>query len=432
MIFKKSPPWNVLVFPASSEIGLEIHRSLSHLKEVIVHGANQPGPSVAYYHFARLHDLPAISQHECLKSLQDLIEAQKIDAILPAHDDVVLWLAKHADQLNANVVTSPYAVCSICRSKKKTYEFLKDCVPIPHLWTDDASDIVFPVFVKPDCGQGSQRARMVTDSDSLTRALAAEPDLIVTEYLPYREYTVDCFSHKGRVLYAKARERINTRMGIATLSASVDLPEAHIWATRIMQKLDMQGAWFFQMKEDADRKLKLLEVAPRMAGSMALHRAMGVNFPLLSLYQAAGASDLTIDSFSSQMTLGRSLDVRFHYDQPIEALYIDLDDTLVVRGQVNIELIGLIFQCRNRQIPIHCLTRHKGDLAELLKRHRLTDLFDHIIHIHDDSVSKANYVTATNAVFVDDSFDERYRVAQLPNARCFDPAAALCLLDLRD
>ncbi len=432
MVLKKSPPWNVLVFPAASEIGLEIHRSLSNLKEVILHGANRSGPTTAQYYFARLHDLPFIDQAECLQQLQKLIAEHNIDAIFPAHDDVALWLVQHADQLAATVITSSYEVAAICRSKKKTYEFLKDCVPVPRLMNPNSGDLLFPVFVKPDCGQGSQRARLIADTSALKTATDAEPDLIVMEYLPFREYTVDCFSNSGKILFAKARERISTRTGIATLCSPADRPEARQWAECIVQKLNLNGAWFFQMKEDADHNLKLLEISPRVAGSMSFHRVTGINFPLLSLYQAAGAPLAAIDSFSSKITLGRSLDVRFLYDKPIGALYIDLDDTLLIRGRVNTRLVGLIFQCRNQKIPVHCVTRHKGNLMETLKRYHLTNLFDHLVHILDDTMPKAHYLTAANAVFIDDSFAERHNAAQLSNVRCFDPNGALCLLDYRD
>jgi len=426
---KHNYPWNVLVFPAASEVGLEIHRALRNCKEVILHGANQAGQNIAEFVFKRMHRLPPVYESDCLPRLQELITTNNIDAIFPAHDDVLLWLANRTDRLSAAVISSSAQTCSICRSKQATYKALRDVIRVPKLLNTQEQP-VFPVFVKPDCGQGSYRARCINDNEAFKLACAREPDLIVMEHLPGREYTIDCFSTKDAVIFSAVRERQKTKTGIATLSRPIDMPIARTWAERISEKLDLQGAWFFQMKEDSNGKPCLLEVSPRIAGSMALSRAAGPNFPLLSLYGFAGHS-INIEAFHSEMRMGRSLDVKFIYDRPIEALYIDFDDTLVVNGNVNTRMISLIFQCRNRNIPVCLLTHHPGNLEVELTRTRLAGLFDRIIHIPDPSEAKADFITEKNAVFVDDSFRERSEAAKLCGVRCFDAAGAECLLDER-
>lgn len=425
-------PWNVLVFPAASEVGLEICRSLRDCKEVVLHGAMQPGASAADFHYRRLHTIPSIHDAACLPQLQALIRQERIDAIFPAYDDVLLWLSQHAAALPATVIGAPAAAVALCRTKSKTYAALAETVPVPRQWAVDDPSLAFPVFVKPDCGQGSQRARRIDDRAGLGQALAAEPDLIVLSYLPGAEYTVDCFSQRGKgLLFAAARERLQTRTGIATRTQPADLPETGPLAEKIADKLGLHGPWFFQLKCDATGTPTLLEVAPRIAGSMALSRASGPNFALLSLYEAAGF-DLSIDAFDHGMVLGRSLDTRFLYDKPLGALYVDLDDTLILRGAVNTRLVALIFQCRNRGIPVHLITRHRGDLAATLAHYRLQQLFDRILHLPTDlSVAKGAQITEPDAVLIDDSFAERHAAARDYGIRCFDAAGALCLMDER-
>ncbi len=302
---------------------------------------------------------------------------------------------------------------------------------VPDQWSPDTDGINFPVFVKPDKGQGSQRARRIDSQPELKLACTAEPDLLVMEYLPGREWTVDCFSQHGKgVLYAHARARIQAKAGIATLTRPERLPFARDWAERIEKHLSLRGAWFFQVKENAPGQPRLLEVGPRIAGSMALNRVLGPNFPLLTLYEAAG-HDIQVDTIDSDMPMGRSLDTRFICDKPIEALYIDLDDTLILRNEVNILLVALAFQCRNRSIPVHLISRHNGDINKTLERFRLTNIFDRIIHLRDKADVKANHISEKGAVLIDDSFSERHAVTQRLGIRCFDVAAAICLLDNR-
>ena len=245
---------------------------------------------------------------------------------------------------------------------------------------------------------------------------------------------------KGRVtplewqVHAPLIARINQlkrEKNAVILAHSYERPEVQDIACKIQSRLKLYGAWFFQLKRDADGRLCLLEVAPRIAGSMALSRAAGPNFPLLSLYEAAGFK-LSVAAFDHQMTMGRSLDIRFLYDQPIGALYVDLDDTLILRGSVNPRLAALIFQCRNRDIPVKLITRHTGDLNATLARHRLTDLFDAIIHLPSDlSITKGQHITEPHAVLIDDSFQERDTAYRRYGIRCFDAAGAQCLLDER-
>ncbi len=433
MMLRKNPPWNVLVFPAASEVGLEIHRALAPCKEVILHGANQPGHSIAGFHFLRLHSLPSIHDPDCLSRLQHLIVTQEIDAIFPAYDDVVVWLAENAGHLATKVLAPALPVCALLRSKSATYAAIQNSLPVPRLWNPESDDIPFPVFVKPDKGQGSQRARRIGTRSELKQALASEPDLIVMDDLPGEEYTVDCFSSPAQgLLFAKARRRIHTKAGIATLTQTVDLPLAEEWARIIMRNIPLRGAWFFQMKADREGELRLLEIAPRIAGSMALSRMTGPNFPLLTLYEAADHPvTIPTEPASPPMTMGRSLDTRFAHYFTVDALYVDLDDTLILRGEVNTRLVALVFQNHNRGVPVYLITRHKGDLESTLTKFRLTQLFDRVIHITDDMLPKANFITETNAVLIDDSFAERNHAAKTGHIRCFDAAGALCLIDDR-
>ncbi len=129
MRLKKSPPWNVLVFPAASEVGLEICRALGTCKEVVLHGANQSGLSLANFHFRRLHELPAIHNTDCLPSLKQLVMRERIDAIFPAYDDVLLWLSEHSTELGCALVAPSLATTTICRSKSETYKTLRRLCP---------------------------------------------------------------------------------------------------------------------------------------------------------------------------------------------------------------------------------------------------------------------------------------------------------------
>jgi hypothetical protein len=300
-----------------------------------------------------------------------------------------------------------------------TYSKLGSFIRVPHIYQKSKVITDFPVLVKPDRGQGSAGIRKVHDQSELNIAISEVPDAIVCEYLPGEEYTVDCFSDRDKgVLFAGARRRVRIRNGISVNTVTLEIPEATIFANIIGRELKLHGAWFFQLKRDVDGRLALLEVAPRISGSMAAHRVMGINFPLLSIYEHERLP-IHIQHISGTIELDRALSNRYWHAVHFCVLYVDLDDTLLLGGQVNAQVVKLIFQCINLGKPVKLLTRHRGDLALTLSKHRLTGLFDQIIHIDGDT-KKSCYIAEADAILIDDSFSERMDVAQQRGIPTFD------------
>lgn len=407
----------VLVFPAASEVGLEINEALRHCKEVEVHGAGVGGSTHGPFAFERFHEVPTIHQAGWLERLKQVCSEHGIDYIFPAYDDVIVALAEVREQLPATVLTAELDVCLLTRSKRATYLRLAQHIRVPRV--HECEPTSFPVFVKPDRGQGSQGARRIDSAHALQEALRDHSDLLVTELLTGEEYTVDCFSDREHgVLFAKARIRNRTRNGIAVNTQSVDLPEAMVMARKIQSELGLHGAWFYQIKRAASGEFALLEVAPRIAGSMSTHRVQGVNFPLLTIFEHERMS-LRIMVNAGPVELDRSLRNRYVHGVRYRALYIDLDDTLLLRGQVNLDAIRLVFQSRNMGARVILITRHAGDLSQTLTRHGLQGVFDEVVHLTARE-KKSAFIREPEAIFVDDSFAERADVHAVHGIPTFD------------
>jgi hypothetical protein len=287
------------------------------------------------------------------------------------------------------------------------------------MYSEAQSVDVYPVLVKPDRGQGSFGITKVADLTELAAALASVKTPIICEYLPGEEFTVDCFSDRERgLLFAGARARRRTRNGISVNTVTIDLPEAKDMARVISDTLAMRGAWFFQIKRTADGVFALLEVAPRIAGSMAAHRVLGVNFPLLSIFEHERLP-LTITADPGPVELDRALANRYRHSIRFSVLYVDFDDTLIQRGKVDTEVVKLIYQCINRGVQVKLLTRHAQDISQSLAKYHLYGLFDTVIHLRKGEPKSAE-VTEPDAILVDDSFAERMEVATRRGIRTFD------------
>lgn len=425
-----SPRWRVLIFPGGTEIGLELRQALIWCKEVELFSAGAAVSNHAPFVFARHSVVPPVHQAGWIEALNQVTETRGITHIFPAHDEVIVAHAENLGRLRARVVTSPAETCRLTRSKAQTLQLLHGAVPVPRRFAtaDEVED--FPVFVKPDRTQGSFNAARADDATQLHALLAADPSRIIIEHLPGAEFTVDCFSDRDRgLLYASGRQRRRIRSGIAMDSAFVDDPRFVDYAQRIAMRLPLHGAWFYQVKADAAGELRLLEVAPRIGGTSALSRARGVNLPLLSLYEC---DRIPVQVSPNGLTpeIDRALVNRFRINASYSALYVDFDDTLIVRGRVNAELVKLLYQALNRGVRLVLLTRHAGDLAGTLQRFRLQGLFDQVIHLREGQ-PKAASITERDAVLIDDSFAERNAVRQALGIPVFDPSMVEALVDDR-
>lgn len=421
----------VLVFPAGTEIAFEIHHALRYSKFVKLYGATSV-PCHADFVFENcVEGLPYVDEPELIDRLNQVIDEFAIDYVYPAHDSAVLTLTREQARLHAQVVTSALETVEICRSKNLTYDYLRGAEYLPRFYagTDEIQE--YPVFIKPSVGQGSVGARRIDDRAALEEALADGVEYAICEYLPGQEFTVDCFTDRhGALRYVGPRSRDRIRSGIAVRSHF--LPEdrqINEIAEDLNRRFRFNGAWFFQLKENGQGQFRLMEVAPRIAGTMGATRNRGVNMPLLTLYNMWGY-DVDIIDNGNDLLLDRAFISRFQSGIHYENVYVDYDDTMVLRGQVNPELMAFLYQAKNQGKKLFLISKHVGDLDQELGRFCIhPGLFDQIIRL-DQSESKLPYIQA-DSIFIDDSFAERRRIHEGCGVPVFDLDMIESLIDWR-
>lgn len=426
-----NPTFRVLVFPGGTEIGLEINSALRFCKEVELFSAGLAISNHAAYVYAQHTEIPGIRTPGWLEALNALIARQKIDYVFPAYDDIIIALVENAGRVHAKIVTSPLETCLVTRSKSQTYRALRNALPVPKVYESSVPIDQFPVFVKPDKGQGSQNTHVVYDSEQLAMVLRRDSTALVLEYLPGEEYTIDCFSDRDEgLLFCAGRIRTRTRSGISMSGQFVSAPEFREYALAINKALSFHGAWFFQLKRSAAGRLTLLEIGPRIAGTMALTRVLGVNLPLLSLYEQKRLP-LQIMTNAIQVDIDRALINRYHHNIRYSTVYVDLDDTLIFKGRVNTQLVAFLFQCANQRIKLVLLTRHTAELHQTLLQYKLSGIFDEIVQVPPRPACKSDFIKERNSILIDDSFSERYSIASKLGIPTFDCSMLEMLIDDR-
>jgi predicted ATP-grasp superfamily ATP-dependent carboligase len=424
--------YNVLIYPAGTEIGLEINRALSYQRNINVIGANSTFDHSDFVYDNIIHDVPFVSSEHLFDTIQKIIIDHDIDLIFPAHDDALIQFSKWADYNTlgtATVVTSPHDTCYVCRSKTRTYNYLCKIIKTPQLYDSKQEITQYPVFLKPDAGQGSKNTFVVANAEELDFYYHKSEDYVISEYLPGDEYTVDCFTDKdGSLRYISARSRERISNGISVRSMAYTDSQIDDIAHKINNTLVFNGMWFFQLKRDKNGELTLLEIAPRVSGTMGFQRAMGVNLPLLSAYNSMGYN---VEIFKNDYTLitDRALYTRCKIDYDFENVYVDYDDTIISNESVNSEVIGVLYRFQNQKKKIVLLTRHRCTYGESvldsIVRCKLSpQLFDQIVEIDHDK-KKSEFITSEKSIFIDDSFAERKEVAQSCHIPVFDVNEAI-------
>ena len=401
---------NILVFPCGSEIGLEIYKSIKHNIHFNLIGASSTDDHGKFVYENYIGNLPFLTNQYFIKELKKIVIENNIDAIYPTMDSVISLLKENEDKLGCVILSSPIQTTKTCLSKQKTYSLLKNKIPTPKIYNVEDKSIEYPVFLKPDIGYGSRGTYKANNISEVEFYKNKDKDLMILEYLPGNEFTIDCFTNfKGELLFIGPRLRNRISNGISVNTSTLKVKNKFEGLANIINKnLVFNGSWFFQVKERLDGTLVLMEIASRFAGSSSVYRIKGVNFALLNIYNAF-ETEINIIENNYEVELDRALENKYKLKIEYKYVYIDFDDTIIVNGKINVEIVAFLYKCINNKKIIILLTKHIYNIKESLKKYKLESIFDEIIQLKSNE-KKSNYILNSEAIFIDDSFAERNEV----------------------
>ena len=410
MVMSASKRSRVLVFPAGSEIGLEVNRSIGYLKEIELFAANSSDDHSSFEFSGPVYHLPYIDHEDFYNELDELLTQLSIQYIFPTMDSVLLDLSKNQENIRAEVIGSKYPTNEIVCSKKKTYEKLSSKLRCPAVYRkEDLEDNLLPLFIKPDYGYGSRGTKIIKKLEEIGPEIIQDDNMLVMEYLPGKEFTVDCFSDFNRnLLYCSPRERQRIQRGISVRSQRIESENYDFreMAEIINSELEINGAWFFQLKTSVDGELCLMEIATRIGGSSGINHLFGVNLALLSVLNQS-KEKLRIIENNIPVIYDRALNSRAKMDFIFNEVFVDFDDCLFSeKGGINPALLYFITDCRNKGKKISLITRHNGDINSKLIDLGLNNFFSQVIHIRDGK-KKTDFIDNLDCILIDDSFSER-------------------------
>lgn len=413
---------NVLIFGGGSYNAIQVYFALKDSLRFRPILASSNDNHSTFISKDAITNLPYDSSPDFINALNQCIEKNKIEFIIPTHDTAALRLMEREEDIKAVIVCSSLETTKLCRYKSLTYKRLEGLDFVPRTYNKSDTHINFPVFAKDNTGQGGRNAVCVKTKQELS-LLDANIDFVICEYLPGDEITIDCFTDKkGAIRYMQPRTRSRLLNGISARSTTIELTDEIKYIVKeISSRILLRGYWFVQCKKDKDGKYKLLEISTRFAGTFALSKNLDVNLPLLAL---ADFSDMEIEILPNnyKITSDKTYIDRYKINYNYERVYIDFDDTIVFeKKRYNTEVMRFLYQCLNQKKNLILITKHEYDLKETAKSIKFNlNIFDKIIEV---PLEKKKYMFMDNTVpsiFIDNAFSERFLVKKHLNIPAFD------------
>jgi carbamoyl-phosphate synthase large subunit len=114
-------------------------------------------------------------------------------------------------------------------------------------------------------------------------------DILIEEYLPGPEYSIDTISDdRGRVIQAVVRERFRSVGGMALHAEVVDSEDVRQEAIKLADALGLCYINNIQFKRNEAGKPCIMEINPRVPGTICLTIDSGVNMPYMAVRIARG------------------------------------------------------------------------------------------------------------------------------------------------
>ncbi len=275
--------------------------------------------AVGKYLNANFVQLPLASDPAYLNKVLTICLDLEIELILPLVTRELLLLSSAITlfkEYGIEILVSNLDSLSIANDKGKLYDYLKkENIPVPNYhiiskyedFGSAALSLGYPskkICFKPCVANGSRGFRIIDDSvdlndlvfnhkpdssiihfESAIKILKKDkfPKLLVSEYLPGEEYSVDCVLNQGKMILCVPRIRSKIVAGISVSGIFKKNEQIIDYCVRITEKLNLHGNIGIQVKKAEDGSFKILEINPRVQGTIVAGLGAGVNLPLLAI-----------------------------------------------------------------------------------------------------------------------------------------------------
>ncbi len=262
--------------------------------------------------------VPRCSDPGYINALLEICRKEKVDVLLPIMSAELNALAENRKsfaEIGTTVSVSALEALSIANNKLSLFDFMKKndlpCAKYHAVHSREelkkyAELLGYPekkVCVKATDGSGSRGFRILSETASRLDMFLHEkptsgvitlkelldileeaddfPELLIMEYLPGEEYSVDLLADHGKVLISCCRKSLRMENSIMLEAVVVDDPAVIDLCTQVTEALKLDGNIGFDIRKREDGTPFIMECNPRITAGIPYFTLAGVNLPYL-------------------------------------------------------------------------------------------------------------------------------------------------------
>lgn len=309
----------VLVTAGHRKQALGFTRALGRRGYEVIAASHVPAAQTFFSKYAAAsvrYESPRSDDRALVEDLLAAVERHDVDVLVPTDHYTTIAVSRFRDLFAPHVIVPVvgYETLVDAEDKERLLAIAEEIgIPVPSTYRpasldrvdEIAGEIDYPAVVKYAISAGAYGIQYV-DSPRELRTAYEVPGFsteyidsawpLVQEYVPGETYDVDSLFVKGepRATFVAHRTVTFPRSGGRSIVAeSADEPELTALATRLLEHLDWHGIAEVEFKiDDRDGRPKLIEVNPRVMGTLDLSIQSGVDLPSM-LCEAALTGDVT-------------------------------------------------------------------------------------------------------------------------------------------
>jgi carbamoyl-phosphate synthase large subunit len=288
----------ILITGTGGPAGIAVMRELGDRYEIFAADLDPNAAGLYLVPQGQRFLVPAGKDPNFVRAVHDLAKKNGIDVVIPTVDSELLPLSLARAELQKDKIQLACAETETLECTLDKWRLLERCTgvaPVPSAALLDASFSLehferecAPRFVKPRTGSGGRGAMLVRSASDFA-LLPKDGTLMVQEFLPGEEFSVDVYVNRsGFVLASVPRVRMKVDSGIAVTARTVNDRALIEAANQVAKAIGLWGVANIQFRRDVSGVAKLLEVNPRFPGSLPLTAEAGPKLAQLFVREALG------------------------------------------------------------------------------------------------------------------------------------------------
>lgn len=257
-----------------------------------------PGYASKYPHRKLLAYCDAHDPEGSYKAIRAELEKYHYDIVIPMNDDVAIILSRHKKELErlTFIHVNDWPLFSMASDKLQTMDAcMRNNLPCPKTYLSlddfrqDAHNVQYPIVCKPRTGCAAVGFYIAKDEEDLQdyyqKAESKYGPCLIQEYIPQDglQYKAELYidrngEMKAACVFAKVRW-YPIEGGSSTLNETVERPDIVEDCRKLLEAIGWRGYADIDLIEDTrDGKAKIMEINPRITGSVKICFEAGVNF----------------------------------------------------------------------------------------------------------------------------------------------------------